>query len=304
MPLLLLVSCGGGGTPRANDIASSATTSTAPTTTVPVTTTTAPPPTQPTVSSDPTALGRQLATDEQTIRTATTPRAALVDAARRQQLAYRSWSRHPEWDATVMALMPASLVSAVHGNIDARRQFVTMAASTNPSDTLPAWRIQEPLAAEQLVAFYKEAERAFGVGWSYLAAINLVETGFGRIVGLSTAGAQGPMQFLPATWERYGAGGDITSPHDSILGAARYLAANDFTRGQIDSALKHYNRSPQYVQAVKDYAAIIAAEPATFAAYHAWDIYYFTTMGDVHLPVGYESATRTPVADYLASHPR
>ncbi len=34
--------------------------------------------------------------------------------------------------------------------------------------------------------------------WYYLAAINLIETRMGRIDGLSTAGAQGPMQFLPA----------------------------------------------------------------------------------------------------------
>ena len=78
-----------------------------------------------------------------------------------------------------------------------------------------------------LLDAYRAAEAEFGIPWKYLAAINLVETGIGRIRGTSIAGAQGPMQFMPATWEAYGGGGDINDTHDAIRGAARYLAANN-----------------------------------------------------------------------------
>ena len=108
-------------------------------------------------------------------------------------------------------------------------------------DTLPAWRIDPPTPADELLGYYREAESASGVGWTYLAAINLIETGFGRIAGVSTAGAQGPMQFLPSTFAAYGEG-DILSPHDSIMAAGRYLAVNGFADDR-DYALYRYNNS-------------------------------------------------------------
>jgi len=89
-------------------------------------------------------------------------------------------------------------------------------------DTLPAWRVEPPAPADQLLGYYHQAESETGVGWNYLAAINFIETRFGSIVGASTAGAQGPMQFLPPTFGTYGQGGDIQSPHDSIMAAGRY----------------------------------------------------------------------------------
>ena len=76
-----------------------------------------------------------------------------------------------------------------------------------------------------------------GVGWNYLAAINLIETRLGSVVGPSTAGAQGPMQFLPSTFAAYGDGGDIHSPRDSIIAAGRYLAANNFANNHDRSHL-------------------------------------------------------------------
>jgi hypothetical protein len=56
------------------------------------------------------------------------------------------------------------------------------------------------------------------------------------------------------------------------------------------------------VQAVNDYAAVLAADPAAFAGYHRWDVYYYTTAGDVVLPIGYAATSRIPVGDYLATH--
>ena len=60
--------------------------------------------------------------------------------------------------------------------------------------------------------------------WQVLAAVNLVETGFRRLDGVSVANAQGLMQFLPSTWAEPGNGrGNIRNPDDAIQAAARYL---------------------------------------------------------------------------------
>ncbi len=94
------------------------------------------------------------------------------------------------------------------------------------------------------------------------------------------------MQFLPSTFAAYGDGGDIYSPHDSILAAGRYLAANGFANDR-DQAIYRYNHAAQYVQAVNDYAAVLAADPAAFAGFYRWDVYLKTTAGDLLLPIGY-----------------
>ena len=99
------------------------------------------------------------------------------------------------------------------------------------------------------LADYLEAERRFGVAWQVLAAVNFVESAFGRLRNASTAGAQGPMQFLPSTWRAYGLGGDIDDPRDAILGAANYLHASGAPR-DYRRALFAYNHSPAYVDAV------------------------------------------------------
>jgi hypothetical protein len=258
-----------------------------------------PPGAQPRLAADPAQLADDLVADELALRDPATPEPAMVAAARRQQAAYRVIGRHPEWDATVRPRIPASLQMVYDRNINARRELRAMA---EPRDTLPAWRIVMPAPAEELLGYYREAEATTGVPWNYLAAINLIETRFGSIAGVSTAGAQGPMQFMPPTWAAYGQG-DVTSPRDSILAAGRYLAANGFAANP-DRAIFAYNNANQYVRAVSDYAAVMAAEPATFGHFYRWDVYYFTTMGDVLLPLGYDQPVRIPVAAYLADHPQ
>jgi membrane-bound lytic murein transglycosylase B len=245
-------------------------------------------------------LADDLVADEQALRDPSTPEAVLVAAARRQQAAYRAIGRHPDWDAVTRPRIPPSLLEVYDRNIDARRQLTAMA---HAKDTLPAWRIDAPAPAEELLGDYREAESASGVGWNYLAAINLIETRFGSIDGVSTAGAQGPMQFLPSTFAAYGAGGDINSPRDSIMAAGRYLAANGFANDR-DHAIYRYNNANEYVQAVNDYAAVLAADPATFTGYYRWDVYYYSTAGDVLLPIGYAATSPIPVGDYLATHPQ
>jgi membrane-bound lytic murein transglycosylase B len=255
---------------------------------------------QPQLAVDPVQLADDLVADEQALRDPSTPEAVLVGAARRQQAAYRAIGRHPDWDAVTRARIPPSLLEVYDRNVDARRQLTAMA---HAKDTLPAWRIVAPAPAEELLGDYREAESASGVGWNYLAAINLIETRFGSIDGVSAAGAEGPMQFLPSTFAAYGEGGDINSPRDSIMAAGRYLAANGFANDR-DHAIYRYNNADEYVQAVSDYAAVLAADPATFTGYYRWDVYYYSTAGDVLLPIGYAATSPIPVGDYLATHPQ
>ncbi|MCW3046290.1 MAG: peptidoglycan DD-metalloendopeptidase family protein, partial [Solirubrobacterales bacterium] len=55
-----------------------------------------------------------------------------------------------------------------------------------------------------LLPIYQAAGIQYGVRWEILAAINEIETDYGRNLNVSTAGAVGWMQFLPSTWKRWG----------------------------------------------------------------------------------------------------
>ncbi len=255
---------------------------------------------RPDAAGDPAGLAAQIVAAEAAVADPATPPGELAAAAHSQQVAYRALGRHPEWDAEVLGAVPAELVERVQLNAAARREFMGM--HTRLSDTLPAWRIVEPAPAADLLAHYQEAEATFGVGWEYLAAINLVETGMGRIRGTSTAGAQGPMQFIPSTWAAFGEG-DIESPRDSILAAARYLAHNGFAAGNVEGALFNYNRHNNYVRGVSNYARVMELDPGAFVGFYHWQIYYASTAGDVWLPVGYEASEPVSAAAYVAAHP-
>jgi len=286
-------------TEPASSTQSAAAPSAAPVTKMDTTAPAAPAGAQPRLAAEPAQIADDLIADEQAIRDPSTPESALVAAARRQQIAYRTIGRNPGWDGVIRPRIPDWLVTTYDRNIDARRQ---LAAMTAPRDTLPAWRIVPPAPAGELLGLYRETEAATGVGWNYLAAINLIETRFGSIAGVSTAGAQGPMQFMPQTWAAYGKG-DVNSPSDAIMAAGRYLAASGFA-GNPDRAIFAYNNANEYVRAVKDYAAILADDPASFAGFYRWEVYYYTTAGDVLLPVGYAELSRIPVDAYLATNPQ
>ena len=132
--------------------------------------------------------------------------------------------------------------------------------------------------AAKLLAWYREAERRFHVRWQLLAAVNFVESAFGKVRNTSTAGAQGPMQFETATWRAYGLGGNVHDPHDAILGAANYLASNGGATRERD-ALYHYNSSRLYVDAVARYAKRIARDRHAFFRYYSWQVYFRTVGG-------------------------
>ena len=212
------------------------------------------------------ALADQILQAELAIRDPATPPEVLDAAGRLQQVAYRRLGENPAWEPEVLARTPVELHETIWRQATARREFRAM--HTRLGQNLPAWRIVDPLPADELLALYQEAEARFGVPWDVLAAVNLVETGMGRIVGLSSAGAQGPMQFMPPTWEAYGMGGDVWNTRDAIMGAANYLAANGGGPRHADglaNALFHYNRiEPLRARASCYYAEIMRAEPRTF----------------------------------------
>jgi len=286
----------------ARDLDRATTTTTSPTTTTsqPPTTTAAPAdPTAlrpPAPATDPAALARQIADAEMTLREGTAGSLDLASASLAQQVAYRQLGVHPEWDVAVARALPPPLRDVAARHAAARREFRGMHVTL--ATTMPAWRIVSPAPEAALLAAYREAETTFHIPWQYLAAVNLVETGLGRIEGTSTAGAQGPMQFLPATWDAYGGGGDVHDPHDAIIGAARYLAANGGAT-DLDHALYRYNHSDRYVRGVHLYAALIAEHPRAFVAFYGWGIWYATDRGDLYLPVGYDEPAPLPVAEYL-----
>ena len=160
--------------------------------------------------------------------------------------------------------------------LDARRRLVAL----TPPTTLPlsAFRTGASLPARTLLRHYREAERRFGVDWELLAAVNFVETAFNKLRSRSSAGAQGPMQFMPATWRRYGLGGDVHDSRDAILGAANYLRASGAATNP-RRALWHYNHSWRYVDAVTTFAAQMRRARTMFFAYHAWQVFVKTRQG-------------------------
>ncbi|MFA1538630.1 lytic transglycosylase domain-containing protein [Actinomadura monticuli] len=122
-------------------------------------------------------------------------------------------------------------------------------------------------SASYLDLYKKAATTCQGLSWTVLAAIGQVESDHGRNAGRSSAGALGPMQFMPATWKAYGVDGDgdgkadIMNPYDAIPGAAKYLCANGAGRGgkQLYNAVWHYNHADWYVQKVLNLAKAYAA---------------------------------------------
>lgn len=108
-------------------------------------------------------------------------------------------------------------------HVDAQQGLSALTSPVRPRDI--KWETYRPESPHRLLRYYREGERRYDVPWEVLASVNAIETRFGRILGPSSAGARGPMQFMPATWDAYGKG-DIDDPHDSIIAAARYLSAS------------------------------------------------------------------------------
>jgi len=233
--------------------------------------------------SGPDAVAAQLAGAEQAIQAAPASPQALREAARAQQSALDAVACHPDWRDAVNSRVPTQVQPAVQAETTAA---VDLRQLNRASDELPHWQVTAPPRAEDLLAWYHEAEQASGIPWSYLAAINLVETRMGRIHADSSAGAQGPMQFMPDTWQQYGNGGDVHDPHAAILAAGRFLQVAGGPQ-DMAAALHEYNPSDLYVEAVTAYAQRIQGDPKAFLAYYDWQADAAITSGDVILPAGF-----------------
>jgi hypothetical protein len=117
-----------------------------------------------------------------------------------------------------------------------------------------------------LIPIYKAAGRRYHVPWRILAAINFIESDYGRNMSTSSAGAIGWMQFEPSTWVEYGVDVDHRgrpnpyNPHDAIFAAARYLAASGAQRN-LREAIFSYNHATWYVDEVMATAEAITDQP-------------------------------------------
>ena len=134
--------------------------------------------------------------------------------------------------------------------------------------TPPAQPVQ--LSYAELLDLWQKAGAAYGVPWNVLAAINKIESNFGRNMGPSSAGAIGWMQFMPSTWLRWGtdANGDGVAdpwnPVDAIYSAARYLAASGAAT-DLRQAVFAYNHAWWYVNDVLQLAELYGSSSTAAA---------------------------------------
>jgi membrane-bound lytic murein transglycosylase B len=258
----------------------------------------------PLVPADAATTAALLAQVEAAVRAPDTRAADLPALGHQQQVIYRVLAHRPGQAEQVRAALPERWRGVFDRHIRARREFIAMHPPSRRPTRLPAWRIQAPEPAERLLGYYREAAAATGIPWQVLAAVNLVESGMGRIDGVSVADARGPMQFLPSTWAEpgIGRGGDIRDARTAIHAAARYLVRRgglqDIRRG-----LWGYNNSDNYGRAVLEYAALLREDPRVYTGLYHWEIHYASAAGDIWLPVGYQESRPVAVLSWLKSNP-
>jgi soluble lytic murein transglycosylase-like protein len=228
-------------------------------------------------ASSPQTVADQLSQTDSALRTAidgwraggdppsVPPPQEVLDQAEALQVDARYLAEHANLTTGVLPLLPAPLAAQVRRLTTAERDLLRLSRGARHRKL----KVGAPPPLSDLVGFYHEAQSRYGVGWNYLAAIHLVETKFSRVKSDSVAGAKGPMQFIPSTWRIYGNGGDIHDPHDAILAAANLLHTNGAPPNYA-RALRSYNDSGLYVDAVTHYAREIAANPYGVYYLYCW----------------------------------
>ena len=192
-----------------------------------------------------------------------------------QQRIYGYLASHRARVRPTLAAAPRWLRGGARANVAAGRAILSLAGHTTRRVRV---RVGLPKPAGLLLRYNRAAQRRFHVSWAVLAAINYVESKFGRVRSASGAGAQGPMQFIPSTWQAYGMGGDVHDPRDAIMGAANYLHASGAPRSY-GNAVYAYNPSWAYVRAVLLYAKQMHRDVRAFYEYYDWQVFVRTPSG-------------------------
>jgi murein DD-endopeptidase MepM/ murein hydrolase activator NlpD len=191
-------------------------------------------------------------------------------------------SDHASTQATGGGTTGKANTQSLSGHVQeaAPKQAATEAEPPKPGD--PSYTLATPGAAKIgvpnffitkfsvppfLLPIYQAAGTEYGVRWEVLAAINEIETDYGRNLNVSSAGAVGWMQFMPSSWAQYGVDGnhdglkDPDNPVDAIFAAARYLKAAGAAT-DIRGAVYAYNHADWYVDEVLTRAQVLAGLPS------------------------------------------
>jgi hypothetical protein len=163
--------------------------------------------------------------------------------------------------------VPQSPVGRITGPSTAGPGPSPFNALPGPVTGVPNFVIQRFHVPPFLLSIYQAAGIQYGIRWEVLAAINEIETDYGRNLNVSSAGAMGWMQFIPSTWKSWGvdANGDGKkdpyNPVDAIFAAARYLKAAGADQ-DLRKAIFSYNHADWYVDSVLMRARFIGGMPA------------------------------------------
>jgi len=150
----------------------------------------------------------------------------------------------------------ATLTSEVRAELGPKARIVSLRSEQLPANP----QVSGQLPVSYLALFKQSAARYCpGMSWTILAAIGQIESADGTNEGPSSAGALGPMQFLPSTWSAWGITGfgrsgppDIMNPYDAVPSAARLLCADGAAGGghALQAAIFDYNHADWYVSEV------------------------------------------------------
>jgi hypothetical protein len=194
---------------------------------------------------------------------------AIIDQARGRTLGLvRDIAVLVNAPATDPVTLAARVKAALGASSTVIRLVPAEVSTSLPVDATPS--TGRPTSYHQL---FQESAAQYcpGLSWTVLAAIGQIESADGTNVGPSTAGALGPMQFLPSTWKTWGTDGfgdtgapNIMNPFDAVPSAARLLCADGAANGgqQLRNAIFDYNHATWYVDEVLTLAAEYARESA------------------------------------------
>jgi murein DD-endopeptidase MepM/ murein hydrolase activator NlpD len=163
-------------------------------------------------------------------------------------------------------LLPAPTLSNPDGSPAVSNPTFSLATPGPARVGVPNFFIDKFRIPPFLLPIYQAAGMQYGIRWEILAAINEIETDYGRNLNISSAGAVGWMQFMPPTWDAYGVDAnrdgvkDPFNPVDAIFAAARYLNAAG-AETDIRRAVFAYNHANWYVDSVLMRAQVIGGLP-------------------------------------------